>query len=159
MKSYTAIEVAKRFLELAKGDGADAIRDISNMKLQKLVFFAHLVSLAMAKSEPLVSDSFHAWDYGPVEPKLYRRIRHFGARHFTLEDESVAAEFAGVKEVDDPDAIAIIAATWDKFKSWTSVQLSELTHRRNSPWAVVYVRDRYGVIPNATIRKRLWGDE
>lgn len=157
MKTHTAIEVAKQFLTLAKTD-ENHLSDISNMKLQKLCFFAHLSSVLAGDSPTLISDPFHAWDYGPVEPKLYRKIKRFGPRFFSLDDEEVGVAFGDVEPITDSDANAAIIATWDKFKNWSSVQLSALTHRRNSPWSHVYNTNRYGVISDADILRYRLGD-
>lgn len=157
MRSYSAIAVAKRFLELARDDSS-AIQDISNMKLQKLCFFSQLVSVCKNPAAPLIVDDFHAWDYGPVEPKLYQFIRGFGAKLFSLKDEKVAEAFKDIDLIDDSDASDLIKLVWEKFKTWTSIQLSELTHRRNSPWAYVYSSNRYGVIPREFMIKYKWGE-
>ena len=60
--------------------------------------------------------------------------------------------------IEDKDALAVIKAAWDKFKDWTAYQLSMLTHRRNSPWTIVYTRQRYDVIPLALIKEKGFGD-
>lgn len=157
MRTYHAIDVAKRFLELARGDTA-AIQDISNMKLQKLCFFAQLVSVCQDISQPLIDNNFHAWDYGPVEPILYRRIRGLGHPFFSIDDEAVANAFSEAEPIDDTDAQNIIQQVWDKFKTWTAVELSELTHRKNSPWSIVYSAKRYDIIPNVVMAKYKFGD-
>lgn len=157
MRTYHAIDVARRFLELASTDAA-AIQDISNMKLQKLCFFAQLVSLCQNINVPLIAENFYAWDYGPVEPRLYQRIRGLGNPYFSIREERVAAAVADAEAIEDEDAKTIIQSVWDKFKTWTAVDLSELTHRRNSPWTVVYTAKRYGLIPNAVIASHLFGD-
>lgn len=147
--AYTSLDVARRFLELAQHD-TSAQRDISNMKLQKLVFFAQLLSVRVDMKRPLVSSDFHAWDYGPVSPTLYRKIKRFGANYLSLDNPEVAAVFADCtpisKETDDW-ANAVIETVWERLRDRSAVELSMLTHRRGSPWEVVYNRDRYGVIP------------
>ena len=158
MKTYSAIDVAKRFLELAQND-ATAVQDLTNMKLQKLCFFAQLVSVFNNAQIPLIAEPFHAWDYGPVEPKLFRLIKHFGATYFSLNTPAVAQAFSVAVKIDDPDALEIIGGVWEKFKTWTAVNLSQLTHRRNSPWAVVYNENRYGIIPNEYMVKYCWGED
>jgi len=40
---------------------------ITNLALQKLLYFAHGIHLTKTK-EPLVSGYFEAWQYGPVQP-------------------------------------------------------------------------------------------
>lgn len=158
MKTYTAAAVAKRFLSLAATD-SDHIRDISNMKLQKLVFFAQLCALCSYDGTPIHSNNTHAWDYGPVVPALYKLLKPFGRQFFTLSNPGMAALFAGEDDISDPEALEIIQSVWDKFKTWTSVQLSALTHRRNSPWSITYNTNRYGVIPLELIKERRFGDE
>jgi len=157
MRTYHAVDVAKSFLELAKDD-ATAAKDLTNMKLQKLCFCAQLVSVCSGDATPLVSDPFYAWDYGPVEPKLFRLIKTFGRTYFSLNMPAVEEAFSNVEKIADSEAAQLIADTWGKFKTWTAVQMSELTHRRNSPWSVVYASDRYGVIPVQTMKDHLWGD-
>jgi len=49
---------------------------ISNLSLQKIVYFCHVWSLIELKS-PLVGQQFEAWEYGPVLPYLYREFKSF----------------------------------------------------------------------------------
>ena len=157
MKTYAAVAVAKRFLVLAQSD-ADHIQDISNMKLQKLVFFAQLCSICSYDGLPIHFNNTHAWDYGPVVPALYKILKPFGRNFITLSNPQMAAAFEGEEDITDPQAVEVIKMVWDKFKSWTSIQLSALTHRRNSPWSITYNKDRYGIIPLELIRERRFGD-
>lgn len=158
MKTYTAAAVAKCFLSMAARD-PDHIQDISNMKLQKLVFFAQLCSLCSFDGIPIHLNNTHAWDYGPVEPALYKLLKPFGRQFFTLSNPEMAAIFADEEEITDSEALEVVRSVWDKFKTWTSVQLSALTHRRNSPWAITYNANRYGVITLDCIREHRFGDE
>ena len=156
--AYTSLDVANAFLELAQRD-ASAKQDISNMKLQKLVFFAQVLSVCMDKNDPLVSSNFHAWDYGPVSPLLYKKIKQFGSAFLSLENRKVQEVFAGCTPISDPRALAIIHAIWDQFKGYTSVQLSMLSHHRDSPWSVVYNTNRYGIIDIDTMADKKFGNQ
>lgn len=158
MRAFTAISVARRFLSLAQND-AEAVQDLTNMKLQKLCYFAQLVAVCRNASQPLISDPFHAWDWGPVEPKLFRLIKRFGATYFSLNNPSVAEAFSSAEDIKaiDEEADKIISDVWGKFKTWTAVQLSALSHRRNSPWSCVYNSDRYGIIPISKMVELRWG--
>lgn len=51
---------------------------ISNLEAQKILYFAHMFHLA-EEGEPLINETFEAWRYGPVAPKLYRRVKRFGS--------------------------------------------------------------------------------
>lgn len=157
MTTYTSIDVAKRFLELAEQDD-DYIQDISHMKLQKLVFFAQLMSVRNGIETPLHSDETQAWDYGPVEPKLYKLIKKIDLTNLTLKNKDVFDVFSKAQPIDDTESEEIIQFVWGKFKNWTAVQLSALTHRKSSPWYVVYTKARYGVIPLSIMHKKMFGD-
>jgi len=66
-------DVAHYFLEL-EGDAGE----ISNLKLQKLVYYAQGFSLAL-RGQPLFDAAIEAWMHGPVVPGLYRRFRDYGS--------------------------------------------------------------------------------
>jgi len=129
------------------------------MKLQKLCYFAQLVSVCRNESQPIISDPFHAWDWGPVEPKLFKLIKKFGATYFSFNDPEVVVAFASAEDIQtlDPEADKTISDVWVKFKTWTAVQLSALSHRKNSPWSYVYNSNRYGIIPIRKMVELRWG--
>lgn len=154
MRTYHAIDVARRFLELANEEQIS----VTHMKLQKLVFFGQLVALKCYNGVPLHDNETLAWDYGPVVRELYDLIHRFGSNCITLRDQTGNEVFAGTQNIDDPEAAYVIQATWDKFKSWTAYRLSMLTHCPNSPWSVCYSRSRSSVIPNELMIKNGFGD-
>ena len=49
---------------------------ITNLSLQKIVYFCHAWSLVTRK-EPLIRHKFEAWEFGPVLPYLYREFKTF----------------------------------------------------------------------------------
>lgn len=154
--TYTAIDVAKAFLERAQND-LEAVQDITNMKLNKLVYFAQLTCVCL-KNKAIHRDDTHAWDYGPVVPKLYRLIKDFGAIAFSLSDEKVNEKFAGTRTIEEADFVEAIEFVWQRMKGLTAVQLSMLTHRRGSPWEIIYNRNRYGIIPLELMREKKFGE-
>lgn len=155
--AYSSLQVANEFLKLAQKD-ATAVKDISNMKLQKLVFFAQLLSVCMNIDQPLCDSHFHAWDYGPVCPILYRKIKQFKSNFIELNNEDVRNVFKDCEPIEESWALEIIKAIWGRFKQFTSVGLSALSHRKNSPWSIVYNTDRYGIISNETMAKYKFGE-
>src|SRR5579863_3866825 len=68
-------DVARYFLSLTDEDAGDLI---SNLKLQKLVYYAQGFHLAIFGA-PLFPEDIYAWNHGPVVPSLYREYRRFGA--------------------------------------------------------------------------------
>ena len=156
MKTYTAVDIAKRFLELAQQEGIA----LSNMKLQKLVFFSQVVAMKMFR-HPIHSNASLAWDFGPVVKELYDLVHQFSTKErkmFSLNESDFAEAFKNAARIDASDVLGITKAVWNRFKNWTAFQLSDLTHRPGSPWATVYARSQYAVIPLDLIMEKGFGD-
>jgi uncharacterized phage-associated protein len=64
-------------------DIADAQRrPVTNLALQKLLYFAHAIFL-VETSKPLVSGYFEAWQYGPVHPLVYKAFQEAADKPIT----------------------------------------------------------------------------
>jgi uncharacterized phage-associated protein len=57
---------------------------ISNLKLQKLVYYAQAWHLGIAEKE-IFQEDFQAWVHGPVLPSLYHDYKHFRWAPIILE--------------------------------------------------------------------------
>ena len=71
----TAREIADYFLTLQDEDAGDAM---SNMKLQKLLYYAQGLHLA-SHDMPLFSEGIYAWQHGPVVPEIYQAFKEYGS--------------------------------------------------------------------------------
>lgn len=49
---------------------------MTNLKLQKLLFYAQAFYLAIC-DRPLFDEDFQAWATGPVQPEVYHRFQHY----------------------------------------------------------------------------------
>lgn len=121
---------------------------ISNLKLQKLLYFVQAYYLAFTPShEPCFSDEIEAWDFGPVVPCVYREFKSFGGgdiptvtSSYRLKIEnnfwSVQAEPFDEDCIDKKDR-KIINSVVDNFGSYSASELVQLTHRQ-TPWKEAY---------------------
>lgn len=79
MAKYTAKEIAIWFLRenrIMKDDyDADSI---SNLKLQKLLYYAQGSYLALT-NEPLFNENILAWKHGPVVNEVYQVYKKYGS--------------------------------------------------------------------------------
>jgi len=104
---------------------------ISNLKLQKLLYYVQGWSLALY-DKPAFVERIEAWVHGPVVPEIFYAYRHFRWNPIELGSETVAipdSEVSHVKEV------------LKVYGSLTATDLESLSHGE-TPWIVA--RDGYG---------------
>ena len=116
--------VANAFLDIAEGEGCA----LTNMQLQKLVYIAHGYCLALL-NEPLIYNDVKAWQYGPVYPKLYKKLSKFGAGKVCGRIHHEKGESPSTEQKE------IIDAVWKVYGRMTGGKLSALTHQPGSPWS------------------------
>jgi len=135
-RTYSVVAVANRVLAVAHDKGIE----VTNLKLQKLVYFVQ--GFALAKLEhPLFNEEIQAWTYGPVIPELYHKVKNYGASPIA---GTLAADDA-IK--NDPDADKVIGDVMEKLGHLPAPLLVNLSHRDNSPWAAAWNKERYSRIP------------
>ena len=67
---------------------AGSAEGITNMKLQKLCYYAQ--GLALVKlHRPLFSDDIEHWQHGPVVPALWREYKGYGSRLIPIPDRAL----------------------------------------------------------------------
>ncbi len=125
-------------------------RTVSNMELQKHVFLGQGYCLALL-DHPLYYNNTHAWQWGPVVPKLYKALQKYGSGDVT-EDIQAPDEL-------DPTSqdYQILCAVWNAYKKYSAFQLSELTHRPGTPWAKTWETSKFGIIPQEEIQSYFRG--
>ncbi|MDQ2798684.1 MAG: DUF4065 domain-containing protein, partial [Armatimonadota bacterium] len=89
-KALSCFDVAKYFLAQASEDAGDLI---SNLKLQKLVYYAQGCHLGLYDA-PLFPETIKAWVHGPVVPDLYHAYKQYGSGPIPAPDDLDFAIFA-----------------------------------------------------------------
>ena len=144
---YSAQAVANCFLDLADKEK----KEITPLKIQKLVYIAHGWFLAITKGDPLIDDEYvEAWQYGPVFPSLYHDFVEFGkrpitARAFDWDFDRTREEWRNwVAYIPQEDSYIwrFIEHIWSLYKNFSPGQLSALTHEEGSPWSKTLDRGR-----------------
>lgn len=152
----SAAAVANEFLALGRAE--PSVPPIDQMKLQKLIYYAHAWHLAIY-GKPLFEEDVEAWPWGPVVRDVYIQTKAFGRRPVTCElvrPERSDRGFRSVSpHIDDDELKSFIKDVWDVHKNFTGIQLSNATHSAGEPWTII--RDLYGdlngkpTIPNEII--------
>lgn len=106
---------------------------LSNLPLQKLLYLAEVERAASAQDyAPLMDKGFQAWDYGPVIPSLYGRLKMFGA------DPVGDVFYDALNLKDGSPSKEILDRVLDQFGCVPPGELIELTHWRYGAWAKNY---------------------
>ena len=127
MAGTSAQTVANHFVELHRaGDG------ISNLKLQKLLYYAQAWHLALY-DEPLFRDRIEAWVHGPVVPPVFGAFKHNGWQpiYSTVGSAVLPDRF-------EPHLTEVVKV----YGGFTATELERMTHQE-SPW-----KEARGGIPN-----------
>jgi len=132
--------IANKFIQLSRSEG----KSLTNMQLQKLVFIAQGYTLAIL-DHPLYYHNTHAWQWGPVIPKLYKPLQKYG-RNFVTEE--IKAEDEAPINGDESE---IIQAIWEGYGHLSGGELSTLTHKNGTPWSITWDSKQFAVIPESLI--------
>ena len=115
-------DVAKYFLSLADEDAGDLI---SNLKLQKLVYYAQGFHLAIF-DKPLFLEPIEAWNHGPVIPELYHSYKQYGAGNIPPPAD---VNFS-IYDQNTRDLLDEVYSVLGQFSAW---KLRNMTHEE-PPW-------------------------
>ena len=120
LQPISSVEAAMAFLNVKD-------RDVTALKMQKLVYFAH-ENHVVSTAKPFIADPVEAWVEGPVFPALERFI---GNGSDLVAEEDLPR--AGNRELD-ARAFTYIEGVWTRLKEWSGRGLSDKAHAEGSPW-------------------------
>ena len=136
--SFKALDIARKILSRVDVEHGDTI---SNLKLQKLLYFVqgfHLASFGHA----LFEEDMIAWTYGPIVPEVYDTYKKYRRRDINT---------AGI--IDDvmlqPQEEALFDKVYLEYSRYSAVALMQMTHTAG-PWPNHQVGE---VLPKDEIRE------
>ena len=126
MANHTASEVAKWFLAYNRSVSTEEGGEyISNLKLQKLLYYAQGSFLAVTNS-PLFDDPIVAWQHGPVVEAVYHEYKENGSNGIPFTDDFNFDDFTK----DENDLLKEVYETFGQYSAW---KLRNMTHDE-TPW-------------------------
>lgn len=134
---------------------------ITNLALQKLLYFAHGIYLTKTK-RPLVSGYFEAWQYGPVHPAVYRAFKPSGSTPISARAVAKDLLTGRTRHLPKPTDLEVIDLVSEVMRSYGQLspgRLVDLSHAKDSPWSMVVDKASTGVafgmrIPDDVILSR-----
>lgn len=128
-----ALDVAARVINRC----IEIDKPVSNLKLQKVLYFLDLWHLIHTKERLITDEDFQAWQYGPVLPSVYKKYALYAGNpidskikgdipEFTLENEKLQNHLYGYL-----DLLADV-------DPWELVRVS---HKEDQPWYKTYHSD------------------
>ena len=130
-------DVADYFLCLQDEDAEDRI---SNLKLQKLCYYAQGFNLAM-NNERLFPEDIEAWQHGPAIPCLYNKYKEYGSGCLPISEDF---SFNKVSQ-ETSDLLNEVYCVYGQYSAW---RLRDMTHAE-PPW--IEARNKQKIISDATM--------
>ncbi|MGG7049080.1 MULTISPECIES: Panacea domain-containing protein [unclassified Campylobacter] len=120
---------------------------ISNLKLQKILYFINMYYL-VNRDRSLIDDNFfEAWQYGPVIEEVYNKYAIFVSNLIKVRDMRDDIEPFLTEDIN------MLYNFIDKIANIPSWQLVDFSHTKDGAWDRVYKNGigAYNIIPNAFI--------
>lgn len=144
---YRASDIARYIIERCK----EKDRPISNLKLQKILYFVQAEFLA-AKGQPCFAEAIEAWDFGPVVPCVYYEYRMYGGANIPCMGK------LGVHRLISAEDREILNGIIDECSRYAASMLVEITHNQ-TPWKEAYRKGGYNNVIAVESIKNYFGED
>jgi uncharacterized phage-associated protein len=143
--AHSPVTVANRLLEIAAHKGVT----LTPLQLIKLCYMAYGWNLEMF-GQRLFDEQPQAWQYGPVIPSVYQKVKQF-------RDQPIAGRLASTEWFGNPaplsaDEDRLLNSVFESYGRFSGIQLSTMTHQPGTPWYQVWhTAGRNAAIPDDLI--------
>lgn len=137
-------EVANEIIRLGEESAQEAGELITNLKLQKLLYYEQGYFLA-AFGIPLFEEEIEAWMYGPAVPCVYEAYNSHGRLGLTHDPSIPKPEF------ENEEQSKMFYDVFDIYSQYSAIGLMRMTHTED-PWLSVPAR-KGSVISKSSMRK------
>jgi len=143
-----SLEISKYLLAKINIERFEDIGDgISNLKIQKLLFYAQKTYVSVY-GKGFFNDDIEAWRYGPVVPQAYHYFKKYNSYNIDIVNER---EFITNKEPLAFDDLLIVDFVWDKYAKYSAGALVDITHT-DKAWRDNYFPNVNNTIPLSHLR-------
>ena len=156
VEGYDSRAIANFFVEKA----LKAKKPLDIMSLIKFVYIAHGWYLAYA-DRALIYHPVEVWQHGPVVPQVYRAFRWQGVQIIRYAVSPYGYPYYVVLR-QDKKAREMIDFVYKNYSDLDAFVLSDVTHRKGTPWDQMKDKGFNTRIPNDVIKnyyKRYFNNE
>ncbi len=130
-------------------DKKDPIR---NMKLQKLLYFSCGWYIANY-DRWLIDDDFYAFPYGPVCKTVYEKIKKEHRNMFNPIKSPIKTDVT-YNEKEHKKEYDLILEVLEVYGNLTDWELSDITHKHETPWTITINEKQVGAEINRELIKQ-----
>ena len=139
--AYKALDIAKKLICLAQNDEPNGGELLTNLKLQKLLYYQQGFHLAFFGT-PLFDESVESWMYGPVVPCVYDEYSKYGSASLPVTTEAITLT---------EDEERLFNEVFDAYREFSAIGLMNKTHSER-PWLEAVPHDRGTVISQDSMK-------
>ena len=139
--AYKALDIAKKLICLAQNDEPNGGELLTNLKLQKLLYYQQGFHLAFFGT-PLFEESVESWMYGPVVPSVYDEYSKYGSASLPVTTQAITL-------TDDEERL--FNEVFDAYREFSAIGLMNKTHSER-PWIEAVPHDRGTVITQESMK-------
>ena len=140
--AYKALDIAKKLIRMADWDTANGGDNMTNLRLQKLLYYEQGYHLAKFGT-PLFDEQIEAWIYGPVVPVVHDYYNQYGSQILPVADDEIDL----TAEEED-----LFAEVFEAYREFSAIGLMNLTHKER-PWLSALPHNRGTVISLASMER------
>ncbi|WP_185079774.1 Panacea domain-containing protein [Candidatus Liberibacter solanacearum] len=140
---FTCLAVANFFID----QGVKYNSPVTNLKLQKLIYFTHC-DLVLQHKQAMLDEEPQAWRNGPVFPGIHHRFKYFGDGTIRFPMDLAFDIFPMIK---DEDVLNKMRTVWKQYRDYTGNELSEITHSAGGAWEKLYNPEELDVKRTITV--------
>lgn len=139
--AYKALDIAKKLICLAQNDEPNGGELLTNLKLQKLLYYQQGFHLAFFGT-PLFEEPVESWMYGPVVPSVYDEYSKYGSASLPVTTQAITL-------TDDEEKL--FNEVFDAYREFSAIGLMNKTHSER-PWIEAVPHDRGTVITQDSMK-------
>lgn len=122
MAQTTAQEVAKYLIKISNSSGVE----ITNLKLQKLVYYAQAWFVTLKNGDLLFDDPIEAWVLGPAIPSIFNEYKKYKGTPINIDINDSSINLS-------TNIISFLDQVFIAYGQLSASELVQLTHDED-PW-------------------------